>query len=305
MFPGKGPGALRGGMVSGRLNIWRQRGWREWLIVLQRRLVPGSRRTARIAGGLRLRVRLKDELAPSYLLGREFEPEVAGFLEAFLKPGDTCIDMGANIGHMTIVAAARVGDAGRVIAFEPSPAEFRELTLNIALNRFRNVEAFAMAVTDKGGVVSFHLAGEGLGLYNSTGTPFRSSGTRAIEVPSVPLDDFLEERGIDDVALVKMDIEGGESAALTGGERCFGRPNSPVVVCEFSDVAGTATGQTTHHLWERFRELGFTLYQFERLADRLVLGSASPKPHYDYENLVAIKPTHLARLRECGLLPLT
>lgn len=290
-------------MIS-RLKVWRQRGWREWLIVFQRRLLPGSRRTARLAGGLRLRVRLKDELAASYLLGREFEPEVAGFLEAFLKPGDTCVDMGANIGHMTIVAATRVGEGGRVIAFEPSPAEFRELTANIELNSLRNVEALAMAVTDMSGVVAFHLAGEGLGLYNSIGIPFRSSDIRVIEVPSVPLDDILRERGMEDVALVKMDVEGGELAALRGGERCFGRPSSPVVVCEFSDVAGTATGQTTHQLWERFGELGFTLHQLERRSGRLVLGIALPKPHYDYENLVAIKPTHLARLRDCGLLGL-
>lgn len=288
--------------MMSRLRTWLGRSGREWLLVLERRFVPNPRRTVRLRNGLLLTVRLTDELAPGYVLGREFEPETVGLLEQYLRAGDTVLDVGANIGHLTVVAGTRVGPEGRVFAFEPSPAEFRELTRNVELNRLENTAAVPMAIVEAPGTVTLHLAGPGLGLYNSTGRPFRSEGAASVEVPATSLDRFVAERGLSSIALVKLDVEGGECAALRGGPRLFGGDDAPLLVCEFSDVASVATGQTTGQLWRLLTDLGYSLHSVRPVADRWRLVPATPQAHYDYENLVGVKKIHHERLRLCDLM---
>lgn len=249
--------------------------------MIKRRLVQNARQTAQLPGGLKLSVKLADELATSYLLGKEFEPDTVDFLQRFLQPGDVVLDIGANIGHMSIVAAAKVGAHGKVLAFEPAPAEFAELNLNIQLNSLTNIEPHALAIADAPGRVPFYLAGEGLGLYNSTGKPFRTSGMRQIEVEAVRLDDFLKENDVPAVTLVKMDVEGGELAVLRGGDAFFRRDDGPLVICEFSDVASSSTGQTTEQLWTAFENHGYTLFDLVPTSGTSSLREAILKRHYD------------------------
>ena len=77
-----------------------------------------------------------------------YEPELT-FLESLLSPGKVFVDAGANFGIYTAMASKTVGEAGRVISFEPSARAFPVLRHNIALNGFRNVQAFPMALGDQ------------------------------------------------------------------------------------------------------------------------------------------------------------
>src|SRR5438309_4114648 len=79
-----------------------------------------------------------------------FERQEQEFLLEFLGPGMTFIDIGAHHGLYSLLASKKVGPSGRVVAFEPSPREFRRLRWNLALNRCRRVRAepFALGATD-------------------------------------------------------------------------------------------------------------------------------------------------------------
>lgn len=81
------------------------------------------------------------------------EPEYFEFLDLFLKPGMTFIDIGANIGAYTVFVAKRVGPNGHIFAFEPDPENFRKLKVNVTINQFTNVSLFCNALSNQDGEV--------------------------------------------------------------------------------------------------------------------------------------------------------
>src|SRR6187402_230919 len=82
-----------------------------------------------------------------------YEFAVSALLRAFLAPGDVFVDVGANIGYDTVLAASLVGERGLVLSFEPSPRIRSRLERNVTLNRLTQVRVHAEAVTSAAGVV--------------------------------------------------------------------------------------------------------------------------------------------------------
>jgi hypothetical protein len=77
------------------------------------------------------------------------------FMASYIKKGDTIIDVGANIGRITLAAACAVGHTGTVLAFEANPRIYRYLMGNLTLNRVNNVQAYNIAVGNSNGKVFF------------------------------------------------------------------------------------------------------------------------------------------------------
>src|SRR5262245_2134996 len=88
-------------------------------------------------------------VADPLLAGRGYEPEETAFIEAALAPGMTFLDLGANVGYFTCLAARKVGPAGRVWAFEPDPRNFRLLVRSVKANGLSNVTAVRAAASDR------------------------------------------------------------------------------------------------------------------------------------------------------------
>ena len=127
----------------------------------------------------------------------------------------TFVDVGANWGYFTLLAAAQIGPTGRVMSVEPDPRLFTLLNENVAANAFENVSLIQAAAMAEPGVVrltGFDADGGNWGLTGiETGTDKRAFAARATTI-----DAELNALGIDQVDLVKMDIEGAEDAALAG-----------------------------------------------------------------------------------------
>jgi FkbM family methyltransferase len=134
--------------------------------------------------------------------------EDSGFIRSFLQPGETYIDIGANIGVTVIPAAIKVGASGKVIAFEPHPKTAGYLAENIALNQLKNIEVRNCALGDTRGSISF--TNKSSDDMNQV-TLDQQSG---IEVPIMLLDDFASEH--EQIALLKLDVEGYEKFVLAG-----------------------------------------------------------------------------------------
>ena len=145
------------------------------------------------------------------LRGLEYEPELRTFL-ALLKPGNTVIDLGANIGTYAIRAGKAVGEYGTVFAFEPLARTRQRLQRSIYLNQAKNVIIVPKAAGDHTGHVSLVVSGRG----SSASVIHSVSGGEAHEVLSITIDDFIRTNSISKVDWVKMDIEGGEPSALRG-----------------------------------------------------------------------------------------
>ena len=134
-------------------------------------------------------------------------------LEQFLKNGDTFVDAGANKGDFALIAARYVGPTGRVLAFEPEPTNFQWITRSIELNGYRQVKPFCVALDDRDGTASLHLA-QMSGWHSLMAAPSGSSHG-CLTVPTQKLDSVLEdELGNGRVDVLKVDVEGAEMNVL-------------------------------------------------------------------------------------------
>ena len=144
----------------------------------------------------------------------EFSEGECELFRAWLRPGDTAIDVGANIGCHTVAMSRFVGEAGRVVAFEPQRVPYQMLCGNVALNDLRNVWAYwaPCSWNHRPVCVPDLPAGEHL---NFGGMSLLEDHTSPVyEVEPIRIDDL----GLDDVRLVKVDVEGMELDVLRGGE---------------------------------------------------------------------------------------
>src|SRR5262249_20876384 len=104
----------------------------------------------RLQPGVKMRLYADSELC-RLIYCCNFEETERAFLNRFLRPGDIFIDVGANIGLYTLIAAARVGPSGRVVALEPTTTTFARLMDNVQLNKFSNVNCVNLALSDWSG----------------------------------------------------------------------------------------------------------------------------------------------------------
>ena len=179
---------------------------------------------AGLVAGARLQLDLQTE--KDLWLGT-YEPELLRAIQDFVEPGTVAYDIGANLGYVSLAIARVVGPAGQVTAFEPLPANFSRMRVNLGLNpegqRIRPVEAAVGARSTRSRFL-VHASG-GMGkLEGSSGRRFEYA--ESMEVKVVCLDDWVYRDGEAAPALVKFDIEGGELQALEGMARVLsdGRP---------------------------------------------------------------------------------
>jgi FkbM family methyltransferase len=178
-------------------------------------------------GGYQVCVQKRDtDFAQAMFHTHQYEEHVRQAVREYLHPGDVVVDVGANVGVITLLAASIVGPAGRVVAVEPNPDNLQLLYRGIVLNGFENVEVVAAAASDRrrifsltGGTSNTHLIGA------------RAPVEGGFFVQSLVLDEALGD--MPRLDLVKMDIEGHEPRALAGMARLVGR-HRPTLLVEFN-----------------------------------------------------------------------
>lgn len=175
------------------------------------------------------------------------------FFRAYLKPGDTVVDVGANIGETVLTESLAVGNSGRVIAFEPHPRTFGFFRQNLELNQVRNVEAHNLGLGEKAGTVSFSD--------NKRDDMNRVDGdTSGLQVRIDRLDNCVPPSG--PVELLKVDVEGYEKFVLAGATDLLKRTR-----CVYFEVCSTHFawfGYSTRELLEMLCDAGFQLFRINR-----------------------------------------
>ena len=161
-----------------------------------------------IEPGVKLKLPGNDGVA-GLIYAYHYEVGEREFIRRYLQVGDTFVDAGAHIGLFTLIAAHKVGPAGKVIAFEPCATSFEVLRANIALNDLGNVQCEDMALSDCEGTALFHShLGEGRAAFSSLSTVPAFQDGCAESVLTTTLDRYMDASGIDTIALVKLDVEG-------------------------------------------------------------------------------------------------
>jgi FkbM family methyltransferase len=175
--------------------------------------LPGSRL------GLRFECDVRNALAREVFFTGRYEPQETCLIQALLGPGDTFLDVGAHWGYFSLLAAERVGRGGRVLAVEADPRIYALLSRNAQLNALPQLELLHVAAAARAGTVTLEGYDEAQSNWGISRVVEGPASDGRFEVPARALDEVLEERGMREVQLVKMDIEGAETFALAGMAR--------------------------------------------------------------------------------------
>jgi len=174
------------------------------------------------------------------------EPHIAAVLRERLAPGDVVLDVGANTGVFTLLAASLVGPRGRVHAVEPLRRNVVLLERAAQENRHAHVEAVTAAAGASAGRLALrtHPSTSHAATPAAAGERLAAAGGEVIEVPMLALD--AHYAALDRLDLVKIDIGGMEPAALRGAERLLARFR-PALVSEFHPWAMERAGGCDAH----------------------------------------------------------
>jgi len=186
-----------------------------------------------------------------------WEKDVTAYLMKLIESGMVVVDIGANVGYYTLLAAEKVGDHGKVFAFEPEPSRYTLLEKNVGVNGLKNVILVQKAVSHKTGTARLYLdprhnPGDHR-LFDS------SDGRVSVAVETTSLDDFFQDKG-QIVHIIKMDIQGAEMAALEGMTDIIKRHHDLTLITEFWPDGMKAFGFSPTEFLSTLIGHGFHLY---------------------------------------------
>ena len=165
----------------------------------------------------------------------KYDPAEREYIRRALdRPGAVFLDIGANVGILTLFAMSQSRSDARLLAFEPHPVTYRRLAFNLAQSPRQGVTAICTALGDQNGLA--RIAGEDLSLVSLRG----AESADAIEVRVRKLGDVLSEEGITHIDVLKIDVEGAEDKVLksfldecpdfTDAAVCYHRASWPTFV---------------------------------------------------------------------------
>lgn len=180
-------------------------------------------------------------------------------MQKYLKKGMVVVDIGANIGYYSLLAAKRVGPSGKVYAFEPAPENYAALKKNIEMNGYTNIIPVQKAVADKNGVVPFLLD-----VKEPLAHRIQDNGDKKnnIEVSVVTLDDFFKDKE-KQIDIIKIDAEGSEMFVLEGMRRILTENKNLVVFSEFCPHLLEVSGVRPIDYLNKFTENDFKVYEID------------------------------------------
>ncbi len=219
---------------------------------------------ARTGFGARMRLRPPDTIQTYIYFFGVWEPSISAYLSQALGPGDIMIDVGANVGYDTLLAARRVGPGGVVYAIEASPSVYGLLRENLALNRTVNVVPLHAAVTARAGSAAVFLH-DRANLGGTTIMPRIAAERGAMleaQVPALPLPALVPEAAIIGARVIKVDVEGAEWPVIQGILPLLPRlsPATELLV-EVNAAALGDHGMDTATFLDVFRRAGFTAFR--------------------------------------------
>lgn len=231
-----------------------------WLRGLARRFPEGSVVTIQSGFAAGMKWKRHRRYVNGYWIGN-YEYDIQRAIAGMLGPGDVFYDVGANAGFFSLLAAKRVGAAGRVFCFEPLAENIESVREQIAINDLRQVELVPMAVGGSEGTAEFSFAPSANSVAHLGAA--RVEGERSTTVTVTTLDVFTATRPAP--SLVKIDVEGAETDVLKGAEATVARGTKFLI-----ELHGHDKGE---QVVAALRAAGYT---FQRLD-----GSAAERPEHE------------------------
>ena len=201
-----------------------------------------------------------------------WEPYETSLLLRFLGPGDVFVDVGANIGYFSVLAASVVGAQGAVFAFEPDPNNYRLLRANAQLNGFDGtINAVEVALSNTGGEGRLFLSEDNLGDHQVyVGDEARKSVPIVLQRGS----DYLTRR-LDKLDLLKIDTQGSEFQVIEGlMPLLLSLENKPRIIVELTPHSLRQAGASGRMLMELLETLAQPFWMIDHVGHRLIASNS-------------------------------
>lgn len=264
--------------------------WGERWLRLARRVLPRSSERILVEdfdGDLAITLDLNEHMQSVIFWGGIYSRDLARLLNRLLRPGMTFVDVGANVGEITLLAAKRVGPAGRVVAFEPIQEIADRLSRNVAANGFEQISIRQVALCDREGLADIYRSAgiikdgsvnDGLGSLYIGDRDRKAAGSITVST----LDSQIAVLGLIKIDVIKMDIEGAELPALRGAEKVL-RDHRPILIVEVQEETANAAGYQAADL---FKFLSVRGYHFETILNNGITKPLDPSQLRRFQNVL-------------------
>ena len=184
------------------------------------------------------------------------------FLLRYLRPADSFLDIGANIGIYTLLAASRI-QTGTIYSFEALPKNYKRLLENLKINQFNSVKTYSLAISHHSGSIAFEASAS-----DCTAHIVNKPTQTTITVPTETLDNLLEEEPIENITLAKMDIEGAELFALQGATKLLTNQHPQVWIIELLK-SNSELRDRSKKVVDLLNSYGYNFYGYDADSNRL------------------------------------
>jgi len=214
------------------------------------RLAPNRYEIYRVEGGL-IFLNLHESAAMVQRAMGSYETAKHALIRRHLQPGMTFIDVGANKGDFTLLAARLAGNSGVVLSIEPEPENHSMLQRSIALNHYSNIRVMQIALSDRDGTADLHIGATS----GSHSLAPGYKGLRKVTVPTMTLDQLVADQQLQTVDMIKIDVQNFELEVLRGAAQTL-RANPRLIL--FLDLP--TRSELRREIGEFLAPFGFTYF---------------------------------------------
>lgn len=211
----------------------------------------------------------------------KYEIKERALMKKILHRGDTFIDVGASIGYLSAIGAGLVGQSGEVHCFEPVPESYQRLQELAVLNPDYTIITNPCALGEEEGTGQIDISiVTDIGL-NTLVSGLMKPETRqqSIAVPVRRLDNYIKEHKLNNIALVKIDVEGFEFSVLKGLRDFFVRSHFlPSIICEITPSAYPLLDYQLSDLFDYMQDFSYYPFSLDNTDKKLDYSHIKNKP---------------------------
>ncbi|WP_395739746.1 FkbM family methyltransferase [Prosthecobacter sp.] len=229
--------------------------------------------------GVRLALNPQDAIVSGALSLGCYETSLSELFRATIKPGMNVLDIGANIGLYSMIAANEAGPTGRVVAVEPEAGNCAFVERSRQLNGFENIAIINKAASDREGTLNLYLCAEN----KADHRVYDAGGDRPhVKVQATSIDFLLQEQGVTRLDVIKIDVQGAEYQVFVGMQKTLQSQPNLTIFMEFWPWGLLQSGSDPQKLLDLLVQAGFSMGEFDDT-------TAQVKPIADLAALAAHK----------------
>jgi FkbM family methyltransferase len=215
-------------------------------------------------GGYSFHCDLRDAISREVCFAGHYEPQETALVQSILQSGMSFVDVGANWGYFTLLAASLVGPTGRVLSLEPDPRLFPILQENVRRGELNQVTVLQVAAAHEPGTLMLAGYAEDGGNFGVSRIVANSGEEHQVfQVRSDSLDRILHPQGFSSVDLLKMDIEGAEAFAIAGLENSLAEKKIKRLVLELHPAQLAEHGSSITAIVQILQNAGYRAWTID------------------------------------------